>query len=190
MKAQYFVSASLLAVFLLVGCLDNPSQASKSDPLKKSVMVSARSIDVIAEPGSVFSWGAEILWVESDETASSISVNAQQLKSEINRQLLNRGYRLSEVAGESDYEMVAGVVLGDSAQGKALFELAQLYPGLIGSAPSLEKGTLLFGLRKPGEGFIWRSAIQAYLAETSAADQQALRLERIISKLLDSLSGR
>ena len=84
--------------------------------------------------------------------------------------------------------MIAAVILGDSEQGKAIKELARLYPELGANTVNLEKGTLMFGIAYPASRrLLWRSAIQAFIAEDIALAEQQTRLQQIVASLLSNL---
>jgi hypothetical protein len=176
-------------VLALTACVETTAKTDQADDLAKISAVTVSSPDFAIKPGDSLSWRRDVIWVQGkDLPESARNINRQNLSAEIEHQLQAKGYRFVKGNQAADYEVIAAVILGKSEKGDALAELARLYPALGDSVHSLEKGTLMLGIARPGsKNLLWRSGIQAFIAEDPTVAQQRERLQGIVNSLLSTL---
>ena len=110
------------------------------------------------------------------------------MRATIERQLQQMGFYFVGDSGSADYVVLAAVVLGESKKGKAFEELAQMYPSLEYLSETLEKGTLMMAMSRPGSPLIlWRSGLQTFIAEDIPDEQRQQRLHSVVRMLLGTL---
>ncbi|MFT5520347.1 MAG: hypothetical protein ACI9IA_000938 [Enterobacterales bacterium] len=179
----------LVVTIFIIGCTTNQSTMKQPNSLSKTSSISVANSDITLKPGNSFKWRRDIIWIEGENLPDSVrNVDRNALSRLIEQQMTSKGYRIVAGQQESDYEIIAAVILGDSEQGKAIEELARLYPELGGNTVNLEKGTLMFGIAYPGSRrLLWRSAIQAFIADDIALADQQKRLQQIVASLLSNL---
>jgi len=139
--------------------------------------------------GDQLRWKRNIIWAQ-DEGIADIEqrINRNSLTLEIEKQLRSKGYPVVTGSESAQYEIIAAVILGESNRGKALTELARLYPSLGDSSEALKKGTLMLGFSQTGSTTLdWRIAIQAFLADQPTTIQTHQRIERIVAQIMNKL---
>ena len=185
---QLFVCLSLGLLFL-AACSEQPAKASYPDELSRLSAVAVTSTGFSLEPGSSLGWRTEVIWLQGDNSHElPPGVNSQGLRTELERQLQAMGHSFVAADESADYVLIAAVILGESEAGDEFIELAKLYPSLEYVSQTLEKGSLLVGLSRPGSPVIlWRAGIQAFIAENLTPAQRQQRLEAIVRSLLRTL---
>jgi hypothetical protein len=178
----------IVSIAFLSSCVKQPVYEAP-DELSRVSAVAVTSPGFILEKGATLSWRSDILWLRSDKFASKGNpVNQMNLQGTINQQFRALGYNVTPVNTASDYVLIGAIVLGDSEKGKDLEELARLYPSLEYISQSLEKGTLMVGLSRPGSPVIlWRAGIQAFIAEDLSKPERQQRLQAIVRSLVRTL---
>ncbi len=179
-------TVSLLVV--LSACVEQPVYEAQ-DELSRVSAVAVSSPGFELEKGASLAWRRDILWLRSDKFANANNpVNKMNLQAAINQQFQQLGYTVNPVSTPSDYVLIGAIVLGDSEKGKDFEELAQLYPSLEYISESLEKGTLMVGLSRPGSPVVlWRAGIQAFIAEDLSMQERQQRLAAIVRSLVRTL---
>jgi len=134
-------------------------------------------------------WRRELLWLQSDEFSDvGNPVSQVPVRAVIERQLQQMGFNFVGDSGSADYVVLAVVVLGESKKGQAFEELAQMYPSLEYLSETMEKGTLTMALARPSSPLIlWRSGLEAFIAEDISAEQRRQRLHSVVRMLLGTL---
>ncbi len=140
------------------------------------------------EPGASIAWRTELLWLGGEGIeGDSPAVAQMNIRREIERQLSERGHSWVE-STDADYLMVAAVVVGDSEAGAALEELGRLYPSLSYIPRTLETGTLLVAMSRPGSPVVlWRSALQTAITHDHSQAAREARLRAVVRSLLNTL---
>lgn len=159
------------------------------DELSRVSAVTVTSPGFSLEAGARLAWRSDVLWMKSDEFSNRGNpVSQLPVRAIIERQLQQMGFYFVGDSHSADYVIVAAVVLGDSKQAKAFEALARMYPSLEHISETLEKGTLMMALSRPGSPLIlWRSGLQAFIAEDISAEQRQQRLYSVVRMLLSTL---
>ncbi|MBL4826846.1 MAG: hypothetical protein JKY66_03900, partial [Spongiibacteraceae bacterium] len=184
------LTTGILSLWLLASCsLPEPQPELGISELSNVSAVTVRSPGFSIKSGDRLEWRRPLIWVQGESLPESVNtINPRGLMVEIQRQLVNKGYVFVQGGKAPDYEIVAAVILGESEKGAALAELARLYPALGDSFNSLKKGTLMMGIAQSGSrNLVWRSSVQAFIAENPSLSQQRDRVQVIVSSLLKAL---
>lgn len=173
---------------VLLACVEQKQTLRVDNELNKLSAVAVVAPGFAMEPSATLAWRSEVLLLRSEVVAEAgAAIDSAVVKSAIENQLQLQGHRFADV-DQADYLLIAAIVLGDNAKARNLKELARLYPSLENVSGTLEKGTLLIGLSRPGSPVVlWRAALQAYLAEVPNQQQSELRLQAVIASLFATL---
>ena len=178
----------LCSVVLLFACSTPYQQSAFDDELKQLSSVTVTSPGFSLDKNASFQWRRDVIVIEGDNIPDSVrNVNTRRIRYDIEKQLRSKGYRVTN-NGSGQYELIAAVILGESTEGRQLEEIARFYPSLGDSLADLKKGTLMLGIARPSSTrLLWRSGIEAFIAENPTVEEQKQRLEMIVSSLLSGL---
>ena len=174
--------------FAVTACVTEQvtSPLEQEAPRVSAVAVSQQGFAV--EPGESVAWRSEILWVGNDAKAQyRTALTSLGIKQEIENQLVDEGLKLAS-PDQADYTIIAAVVIGDTTDGIAVQELARLYPALGVVSQTLEKGSLMIALSRPGSPLVlWRGAVQTYISADIPVETRKLRLQSVVRSLLTTI---
>lgn len=173
---------------VLAACVEQKQTVRVDNELNRLSAVAVVAPGFAMERGATLAWRSEVLLLRSESVVEAgVSVSPATVQSAIEKQLQQQGHSFVSVE-QANYVLIAAIVLGESEEGRDLGELARLYPSLEGVSDTLEKGTLMVGLSRPGSPVIlWRAALQAYLADDPSQQQSAQRLQAVIASLFGTL---
>ncbi len=187
-KKLLAIAGGAILLAILSACVEQPVYEAP-DELARVSAVAVTSPGFSLEKGATLAWRREILWLRSAKFSDADNVvNRINLQSAIETQFRQLGYPVNPVNTPTDYVLIAAIVLGDSEKGRDFTELARMYPSLEYITESLDKGTLMVGLSRPGSPVVlWRAGIQAFIAEDLTMEERQLRLQAIVRSLVRTL---
>lgn len=179
----------LMLSVLLLACTAPRSELDTLTPeLSRISAVAVTSPGFELPPNASLSWRAKVIWLQAEDIPPDRQLNESTIQRAIEKQLVEQGYSFAGSNSLADYALVAAVVLGDSVEGKALKELARIYPSLGQVSQTLDKGTLLVGISRPRSPHIlWRGAVQVFLAEEASPELRTKRIESVMRSLFATL---
>jgi hypothetical protein len=183
------VAGSALMLLVLASCSTGEHATNSNSSALEVSAVTVSDPSLTIRPGDNLRWRREVLWAQGDDLPEDVlKLNRQNLRTLIEKKLIQKGYHFVDKAQDSDYEIVAAAILGDSEAGEFLIRYSKLYPELSDSNEVLEKGTLMLGIVRPNsKTLVWRSAIQAFIVEDISFPERQKRLNRIVDALLQPL---
>lgn len=174
---------------ILCGCQAPPkSTISVGDQFIPVSAVSVAHSGFAIHPGDTYTWRTELLWVGDDEDSPyRQALTRLAIDKEVDRQLAERGIQRVD-SGEADFALVGAVRIGEGTDDPAIRELARLYPSLGNVSLTLETGTLMLALSRPGSPVVmWRGAIQTFISGEFSPEERRERLQAVVRSLLNSL---
>lgn len=193
------IAVYLIVIVATVGCVSpNPPSRVEYMPTELSrvsaVAVTAPGFQL--ERGKLLTWSGDLIWLQAvNASADDIPVTANVIQREIEEQFAELGFSFVTPSAPSelitrppDYQLQSVAILSDSAEGLALENLIRLYPSLAHVPGTLERGTLLMVMSRPGSPVIlWRAGVQAFVVEDLAPEMRNARLQTVVRSLLRTL---
>ena len=182
------VAAALLSTLMLGACNDQPTVPEIVDSLPRVSAAAVSQPYFQAEAGQSLSWRSEVLWVGNDGADGyRNTLTDLDIAREVEAQLTEQGLRFSSEP-ETDYTVIAVVVIGEPEDNAALRELARLYPSLAQVAYTLERGSLMLAVGHPGSPVtLWRGSVQTFITRFLPHDLRQERLSRAVRSLVKTL---
>ena len=180
-------AGALVGVVLLslTACSTQPAMPEFNLEVARVSAVAVAKPGFKLEAGASLAWRTELLWV--GDGGSNPALAHMDVQREIERQLKAEGFNFVADT-KADYVLVAAAVIGNNRDGAALTELTRLYPGLSQVAQTLDPGTLMLGLGRPGSPVVlWRSSEQTMIDDKMASQLREARLESVVRSLLTTL---
>jgi len=175
----------VVANLCLVSCASHISQDAG-----RFSAVSLSNSSFKPQEGEKFAWYTDV-FVNDAKSGITVSEQSKKLIADIvSKSITGAGYQVINNILDADYLISAMVVLGnDNNQQVAPYFKA--FPQIADSVNDYENGTLLIAIsRHSGQNakLMWEGAIQAYiLGEELTEEQRALRLKRIVNRLMETL---
>lgn len=189
--------ACLLAIVAIAGCASPPSRLDyMPTELSRVSAVAVTAPGFVLQQGKLLAWSGEVVWLQADNASpDDIPVTASAIQHEIETQFAELGFNFVVPSAPSeiitrppDYTLQSVAILSDSAQGLAFENLIKLYPSLEHVPSTLERGTLLMVMSRPGSPVIlWRAGVQAFVADDLAPEVRRARLQAVVRSLLRTL---
>ena len=146
----------------VVAC--TPAQQRNQEPsgvLSQAAVVTFASPRFNVAPASVIAWHSNIgIFGNTDAALDNATVD--NLRRQIEAQLVARGFRISRDTGQGDYLLSGAIVLGDAMSERELAAAFNLQPSLL-TNQAYETGTLVLRLLKPGSlSTQWQGTVEIY----------------------------
>lgn len=188
-KNRWRVLMALLLSVYLSGCAAPPKPGIKmGDQFIPVSAVSVAHSGFAVKPGDTYTWRTELLWIgDEQDSPYRQALTRLSIDKEVDRQLAERGLQRVDKA-EAEFALVGAVRIGEGTDDPAIRELARLYPSLGNVSVTLETGTLMLALSRPGSPVVmWRGAIQTFISGEFSPQERQERLQAIVRSLLNSL---
>jgi hypothetical protein len=178
----------LVGLLMLVGCVQEPHQnRSKSPEFNRVSAVSVGRSGFLLKAGDSVAWRRDIVWLDNGEAPIPAHLGKGKLAAEIEKQLMAKGLKITRSAN-ADYHILAALMIGDSAEGNEIKQLAQLYPSLGAVSQQLPKGNVLFAISNAhGRSVLWRSAVEVMVLDDLSTSERQQRLEMSLYNLFKEL---
>lgn len=185
---RHLLPATALAGSLLTGCVTVEEPVSTQDSaMRQSSVVSTSAPEFQPQQGETVAWKDDIT-VHAPEGIEVPAELVAGLKSRIDKQLLEKGYRLTTAGQRPDYLMHGLIVLGNDLNEHQLRDILGFEPGLVAPNQAYQKGSLLLMVVDPDTLVTdWRSVVQVFTSQTLTQQQQEERFDYIIHSLMRPL---
>ena len=181
---KLLIPLTIIFALLLNGCAQQSERHVRSDAgTYSSVAVSQPNFKPMK--GQSFAWYGKPVW--SDSKMANANTDSQ-LVSAMNRQLADRGYRLSNEREQADYVIGMALITEGGTRNEELAQFFSIFPNLPKSAAGFKKGVIAVGVITPSQvsasgtapdrqAVLWRSALEAFILDEAIDENQ--REERI-----------
>lgn len=182
----------VLILWGLSGCMSSspgepePSYAKKLRP-SSSVVVSKPGFYL--PQGTPIGWCSDVIWVDPQQMLSNKPTLPNHLRSEVQRQMSNRGNMFVNT-NSAEYVMLVAVILGElsTSEVKRLNTFFNIDPALNKVSEEYEVGTLLMAIgKRDSHSVLWRGAVQAFVGEEVPESVGRQRLQQYVGTLLSSI---
>ncbi len=190
MRKQNLLRAASVSILLLLGvtaCVST-STSAPHEPLKQKVTVTVSSPDMPVKSNTPMSWARDLKKFSDDELVDKNREFYNWIGSEVQAQVVSKGFTVVDELASTRYQLVGVVVLSDTDKGQHAEELFKLFPSLTGESSDNPKGTLLLGIldTQTGQG-VWRGAIQVFTNPEATVAESQVRVRELLQGLLKKL---
>ena len=106
---------------------------------------------------------------------------------ELNQQLQQKGYTLSDSPYDSRYYLQGAIVYGNKIRDPQLQQLFGMEAGLGNNEQDYQRGSLLLAITNPSGLPIWRGAVQIFTEQNLPTEIKKQRLSLALSSMLSNL---
>ncbi len=182
-----WLSPPILAINLLACTEVVVEEPRSSAPLRQASVVSTSAATFNPKPGDTVLW-ADGISVHAPKGVEIDKQLVETLRSEIDSELVAKGYRFAENGTDPTYLVHGVMVLGNELNEKQLRDLLGFEPGLVVNDQKYEKGSLLLLLVNPRSAVTeWRSVVQVLTTGQLEEGQRNARLQYVVHSLLRPL---
>ena len=154
--------------------------------LSQAAVVTFASPRFNVAPASVIAWHSNI-GVFGNTDAALDNATVDNLRRQIETQLVARGFRVSRSAGQGDYLLSGAIVLGDAMSERDLAAAFNLQPSLL-TSQAYETGTLVLRLLKPGSlSTQWHGTVEIYRDPSQPLKVRLERGEMAVRRLVNQI---
>jgi hypothetical protein len=180
----------LSCIALLDACSSNTTRQNTA-PIIKPVSVQIRYDNQIIPADSLFSWSPGLTGMYLDARLNHTNMD-ELLKKGIVNALIEKGYRFTENASETEYTIAYTAALESALSDDEVLGAFGVQPGLVVSkdlAQNVEKGTLVIDVINQKTGRLhWRSSGQTLAKlEQMPQQQRQQRINQFIKMMLSDL---